>query len=72
MRLTIITFCATLFSTALMATETADHKVMARDGKFEIRDYPALKVARTALVATALLSPTLNVAGAPLRRDCSP
>lgn len=48
MKLTIITLYATLFSTALMATETADYKVIARDGKFEIRDYPALKVARTA------------------------
>ena len=48
MKQTLILLCAALFSTAVMATETADYKVAARDGKFEIRDYPALKVARTA------------------------
>jgi hypothetical protein len=31
-----------------MATETPDYQVLAQDGKFEIREYPALVVARTA------------------------
>lgn len=42
----LILFTALLSSSA-MATETADYKVTSQDGKFEIRDYPALKVART-------------------------
>ncbi len=47
MKKAVLVLCAALLSTTLMATETADYKVIARDGKFEIRDYPALKVART-------------------------
>ena len=31
-----------------MATETPDYKVLVQDGKFEVRAYPALTVARTA------------------------
>jgi len=32
-----------------MATETPEYKVVAKDGKFEVRDYPAMTVARTAM-----------------------
>lgn len=32
---------------AVMAIETPDYRVLAQDGKFEIRAYPALTVART-------------------------
>ena len=31
-----------------MATETPDYKVLVQDGKFEVRDYPALALVRTA------------------------
>ncbi len=31
-----------------MATETPDYKVLVEDGKFEVRDYPALTLVRTA------------------------
>ncbi len=31
-----------------MATETPDYKVLVQDGKFEVRDYPALTLVRTA------------------------
>jgi hypothetical protein len=31
-----------------MATETPDYQVLTQDGKFEIREYPALRVVRTA------------------------
>ena len=36
-----------LVSTSRAATETPDYKVIRTDGKFEIRDYPALTVATT-------------------------
>ena len=36
-----------LVSTSRAATETPDYKVIRTDGKFEIRDYPALTVAST-------------------------
>jgi len=36
-----------LVSTSRAATETPDYKVVRSDGKFEIRDYPALTVATT-------------------------
>ena len=36
-----------LVSTSRAATETPDYKVIRADGKFEIRDYPALTVATT-------------------------
>jgi hypothetical protein len=32
----------------VMATEIPDYKVLTQDGKFEIREYPALSVVRTA------------------------
>ena len=32
-----------------MAIETPDYKVTEKDGKFEVRDYPAMTVARTAM-----------------------
>ncbi len=38
-----------LVSTSRVATETPDYKVVRTDGKFEIRDYPALTVATTAM-----------------------
>jgi DNA gyrase inhibitor GyrI len=38
-----------LVSTSRAATETPDYKVVRTDGKFEIRDYPALTVATTAM-----------------------
>lgn len=31
-----------------MATETPDYKVLAQDGKFEVREYPTLTLVRTA------------------------
>ncbi len=31
-----------------MATESPDYKVIVQDGKFEVRDYPALTLVRTA------------------------
>ena len=48
MKSLLLVLCAALLSSSAMATETADYKVTSQDGKFEIRDYPALKVARTA------------------------
>ena len=36
-----------LISTSRAATETPDYKVIRTDGKFEIRDYPALTIATT-------------------------
>ena len=36
-----------LLSTSRAATETPEYKVVRTDGKFEIRDYPALTVATT-------------------------
>jgi len=32
-----------------MAIETPDYKVLEQDGKFEVREYPAMTVARTAM-----------------------
>jgi hypothetical protein len=45
--------CAGLMTMAIicstaMATETPDYQVLIQDGKFEIREYPALRVVRTA------------------------
>ena len=43
-----VTLIAFLFvSNSRAATETPDYKVVRADGKFEIRDYPALTVATT-------------------------
>ena len=45
-----VTLIAFLFvSNSRAATETPDYKVVRADGKFEIRDYPALTVATTPL-----------------------
>jgi hypothetical protein len=33
---------------SVMATEIPDYKVLVKDGKFEVRDYPALTLVRTA------------------------
>jgi len=40
-------FFLTLTATA-MATETPDYKVLSQDGKYEVREYPALTLVRTA------------------------
>ena len=40
-------FC--LISPSRAATETPEYKIIRTDGKFEIRDYPALTVATTAM-----------------------
>lgn len=37
-----------IISATAMATETPDYQVLTQDGKFEIREYPALSVVRTA------------------------
>lgn len=36
-----------LWAAPAMAIETPDYKVVESDGKFEVRDYPALKLVRT-------------------------
>ncbi len=43
-----------LVSTSRAATETPEYKVIRTDGKFEIRDYPALTVATTAMEGTEM------------------
>lgn len=43
---TIVPFLALTFTAA--ATETPDYKVLSQDGKFEVREYPALTLVRTA------------------------
>ncbi len=43
-----------LVSTSRAATETPDYKVVRTDGKFEIRDYPALTVATTSMEGEAM------------------
>jgi hypothetical protein len=45
-RNTILFFLLT--NVLAMATETPDYQVSAKDGDFEVRDYPALTIARTA------------------------
>ena len=48
MKAPALIFCLSLFATThAMATETPDYKVIAKDGKFEVRDYPAMSVVRT-------------------------
>ncbi len=37
-----------IFGIRAMATETPDYKVLSQDGKFEVREYPALTLVRTA------------------------
>ena len=39
---------AAMLAGTAMATETPDYKVLSRDGKFEVREYPALTLVRTA------------------------
>ncbi len=43
----LIFLLTTFLGSLAMATETPDYKVLTQDGKFEIREYPALAVART-------------------------
>lgn len=47
MRLLLILSTAGLLPAVASAIETPDHKVLSKDGKFELREYPALTVART-------------------------
>lgn len=39
---------AGMLTVSAMATEVPDYKVLVTDGKFEVRDYPALTLVRTA------------------------
>jgi len=39
----------TSFSCHAMAIETPDYKILEQDGKFEVREYPSMTVARTAM-----------------------
>ncbi len=41
-------FGLAMLTSFAMATETPDYKVLVQDGKFELRDYPALTLVRTA------------------------
>src|SRR3954465_5906311 len=43
-----------LVSTSRAATETPEYKVVRTDGKFELRDYPALTVATTPMEGTEM------------------
>ena len=40
---------AVIFAVTAMAIETPDYKVLEQEGKFEVRDYPAMMVARTTM-----------------------
>ena len=45
---TLLTFLAlAMVGFTAMATETPDYKVLVQDGKFEVREYPALTLVRT-------------------------
>ncbi len=46
--LRIVAFVLTATAFQAMATETPDYKVLSQDGKFEVREYPALTLVRTA------------------------
>lgn len=46
-RITLTT--ALLLAARVMAIETPEYKVVLQDGKFEVRDYPDMTVARTAM-----------------------
>ncbi len=48
MNVRIPAFCLLTLACPAMATETPDYKVLVEDGKFEVRDYPALTLVRTA------------------------
>lgn len=43
-----VVLCLLALTSLVMATETPDYKVLTQDGKFEVRDYPALTLVRTA------------------------
>ncbi len=49
MKIFILVSCLSLLPALAMAIETPDYKVLSKDKKFEVRDYPALTVARTAM-----------------------
>ncbi len=57
-----------LVSTSRAATETPDYKVIRTDGKFEIRDYPALTVATTPMEAGSADSHTRHREERPCRK----
>ena len=40
---------AVIFAVTAMAIEKPDYKVLQQEGKFEVRDYPAMTVARTTM-----------------------
>ena len=40
---------AVMFAVNAMAIETPDYKIVEQDGKFELREYPAMTVVRTAM-----------------------
>lgn len=42
-------FLAMAFASTASGIETPAYKVVTRDGKFEVRDYPDMKIARTAM-----------------------
>lgn len=42
-----VVLCLLALTSLAMATETPDYKVLTQDGKFEVRDYPALTLVRT-------------------------
>jgi hypothetical protein len=49
MRLLLALGVLSNFGLNAMAIETPDYKVVSTDGKFQVRDYPAMTVARTAM-----------------------
>ena len=46
--LRIVAFVLTATAFQAMATEIPDYKILSHDGKFEVREYPALTLVRTA------------------------
>ncbi|MEY3480510.1 MAG: hypothetical protein RIQ71_1285 [Verrucomicrobiota bacterium] len=49
MQIRAIILAIAIATSQAMAIETPDYKVLEQDGKFEVRDYPAMTVARTAM-----------------------
>lgn len=47
MKLRVWLAIVAIMSAKVMATETPDYKVLVQDGKFEVREYPALALVRT-------------------------
>lgn len=47
MKTVVSIFAASMLALPLRATETPDYQVLAADGKFEVREYPALTLVRT-------------------------